>query len=243
LSGCVIDTGTRATRHDSVHVERDASEFLRVNLNMGAGNLNVSRGAGGEFLDGTVIYDIDSWKPVVQYSASAGHGVLSVVQPASHQPNIGNLRYEWNLRLANDIPIDISVRFGAGDAKLKLGGLSLRSVEVEMGVGQLDLDLRGAPQRDYDVRIRGGVGEANVRLPRDVGVSAEARGGIGSIHTEGLRREGAHWINDAYDRAKTTIHLDVQGGIGAINLISVLNNAPLRQVRTASLRHPAYILS
>jgi predicted membrane protein len=93
-------------------------------------------------------------------------------------------------------------------------------VEVEMGVGQLDLDLRGAPQRDYDVRIRGGVGEATIRLPRDVGVSAEANGGIGSVHTEGLRREGAHWVNDAYDRAKTTIHLDVQGGIGAINLIS-----------------------
>jgi hypothetical protein len=64
------------------------------------------------------------------------------------------------------------------------------------------------------------VGEASIRLPRDVGVYAEARGGIGSVRTEGLRREGAHWVNDAYDRAKTTIHLDVQGGIGAINLIS-----------------------
>ncbi len=221
LSGCVIDVGTRATRRDSVHIERDRSEFLRVNLNMGAGNLNVSSGATGKFLDGTLIYNIDSWKPVVRYSTSAGHGVLSVEQPGSNHSNIGNhLENEWNLRLANDIPTDLSVRFGAGDAKLKLGALSLRSVEVEMGVGQLDLDLRGAPQRDYDVRIRGGVGEANVRLPRDVGVSAEARGGIGSIHTEGLRREGAHWINDAYDRAKTTIHLDVQGGIGAINLIA-----------------------
>jgi hypothetical protein len=220
LSGCVIETRTTATRHDSVHIERDASEFLSVNLTMGAGNLNVSSGAAGKFLDGTVTYNIDSWKPVVRYSSSAGHGILSVVQPGSHHANIGNLKYEWNLRLANDIPTDLNVRFGAGDAKLKLGGLSLRSVEVEMGVGQLDLDLRGAPQRDYDVRIRGGVGEANVRLPREVGISAEARGGIGSVHTEGLRREGAHWVNDAYDRAKTTIHLDVQGGIGAINLIA-----------------------
>jgi hypothetical protein len=220
LSGCVIETRTGATRHDSVSVERDASEFLRVNLNMGAGNLNLSSGGTGKFLEGTLTYNIDSWKPVVQYSSSAGHGVLTVEQPGSHHSHIGNLRYEWNLRLANDIPIDLSVHFGAGDAKLKLGGLSLRSVEVEMGVGQLDLDLRGAPQRDYDVRIRGGVGEATIRLPRDVGVSAEANGGIGSVHTEGLRREGAHWVNDAYDRAKTTIHLDVQGGIGAINLIS-----------------------
>jgi len=219
LSGCVIETRTGVARHDRVSVERDASQFLRVNLNMGAGNLNVS-GGSDKFLDGTVVYDIDSWKPVVQYSSSAGHGVLSVEQPGSHHSNFGNLRYEWNLRLANGIPIDLNVRFGAGDAKLKLGGLLMRSAEVEMGVGKLDLDLRGAPQRDYDVRIRGGVGEASIRLPRDVGVYAEARGGIGSVRTSGLRREGEHWVNDAYDRAKTTIHLDVQGGIGAINLIS-----------------------
>jgi len=220
LSGCVIERGVRVTRHDSVSVARDASEFLRVNLNMGVGNLNLSSGGTGKFLDGTFAYDIGSWKPVVQYSSSAGHGVLTVQQPGSHQSNMGNSRYQWDLRLANDIPIDLSVRFGAGEARLKLGALSLRSVEVEMGVGELDLDLRGAPQRDYDVRVRGGVGEATIRLPRDVGVSAEARGGIGEVHTERLRREGAHWVNDAYDRAKTSIHLDVQGGIGAINLIS-----------------------
>jgi hypothetical protein len=219
LSGCVIETRTGVARHDNVSVERDASEFLSVNLNMGAGNLNVSGGAG-KFLDGTFVYNIDSWKPVVRYSSSAGHGVLTVAQPGSHHANFGAPRYEWNLRLADDIPIDLNVRFGAGEATLRLGGLFLRSVGVEMGVGQLDLDLRGAPRRDYDVRIRGGVGEARIRLPRDVGVYAEARGGIGSVRTEGLRREGAHWVNAAYDRAKTTIHLDVKAGIGAINLIS-----------------------
>jgi hypothetical protein len=218
--GCVIETRSGPTHHDDVTVERDASESLRVNLNMGAGDLNLSSGATAKFLDGTFTYRIASWKPVVQYSTSAGHGVLTIQQPSSHQSNIGNSDYRWDLRLANDIPTDLSVRFGAGDARLKLGALSLRSVEVEMGVGELDMDLRGAPRRDYDVRVRGGVGEATIRLPHDVGVSAEARGGIGEVHAEGLRREGAHWVNDAYDHAKTSIHLDVQGGIGAINLIA-----------------------
>ena len=183
LSGCVIETRTGMTHHDKISVDRDASEFLRVNLNMGAGNLNVSSGGPGKFLDGTLVYNVDSWKPAVQFSSSAGPGVLTVEQPGSHHSHIGNLRYEWNLRLTNDIPIDLNVHFGAGDAGLKLGALTMRSVEVDMGVGQLDLDLRGSPQHSYDVRIRGGVGEATVRLPRDVGVTAEAKGGIGSIHT------------------------------------------------------------
>jgi hypothetical protein len=53
-----------------------------------------------------------------------------------------------------------------------------------------------------------------------VGVYATGRGGIGEIHTEGLRRQGDHWVNDAYDDAKVRIHLDVEGGIGEIRLIA-----------------------
>ena len=85
-----------------------------------------------------------------------------------------------------------------------------------MGVGRLDMDLRGTPRRDYEVRIRGGIGEATIRLPHQAGVYARAQGGIGSVHSTGLRQEGDHLVNDAYDHSKASIHLDIQGGIGAI---------------------------
>jgi predicted membrane protein len=167
-----------------------------------------------------VTYNVESWKPVVKYSSAAGHGNLDISQPGAQHGETGNVKYEWDLRLANDVPMDLSVHFGAGDAHLDLGSLSLRSVDIEMGVGRLDLDLRGAPRRDYEVRIRGGVGEATVRLPRDAGVYVKAQGGIGSIHSTGLRQEGDHLINDAYDHSKASIHLDIEGGIGQINLLA-----------------------
>ncbi len=219
LSGCVIETRTGPLQHDSFSVERDASQFLRVSLNMGAGNLRLSGGAA-KFLEGDLDYNVDSWRPVLKYSTAAGHGNIDISQPGAHHGQAGNVKYEWGLRLANDVPLDLSVHFGAGEAHLDLGSLFLRSVDVEMGVGRLDMDLRGATRRDYDVRIRGGVGEATVRLPRDAGVYAKAVGGIGSIRTTGLRKEGDHLVNDAYDRSKASIHLDVQGGIGAINLLA-----------------------
>ena len=59
-----------------------------------------------------------------------------------------------------------------------------------------------------------------VRLPGDVGVDANAEGGIGSIDAPGMRREGHRYINDSFEQAKVRIHLDIQGGIGAIRLIS-----------------------
>jgi len=89
-----------------------------------------------------------------------------------------------------------------------------------MGAGTVDLDLRGKPEKDYNVNINGGVGEATVRVPSTVGVVAEARGGIGSIEVRGMKKDGSRWVNDAYGKSKTTIRLDVKGGIGQINIFA-----------------------
>ncbi len=219
LPACVVDMHTGPTQHDSVSIARDSSEFLNVNLNMGGGNLSVSPGTQ-KFAEGDLIYNVELWKPIVKYSTAAGHGALEIDQPGSRHAHTGNMKYDWNLRLADNVPIDLTVHFGAGGAQLDIGRLTLRNVDVTMGVGELHMDLRGVPQRNYDVRIRGGVGEATIRLPRDVGVSAKAVGGIGEIHTSGLHKDGNRYLNDAYERSKSTIHLDIQGGIGQINLLS-----------------------
>jgi predicted membrane protein len=103
---------------------------------------------------------------------------------------------------------------------LDLGTLTLSSLEIEMGAGELRVDLRGNPRHDYDVRIRGGAGEATVYLPRDAGISAKATGGLGEISVRGLRKDGGHWINDAYGTNKVQVRLDIEGGVGQINLIA-----------------------
>ncbi|HEV3330907.1 MAG TPA: toast rack family protein [Bryobacteraceae bacterium] len=217
LAGCEIQA-PGPVRRESQYIDRDDSTRVRVDLEMGAGNLRVRSGAG-KLLRADFIYNVPSWRPEVRYTTAAGHGNLSVRQPGSGHPNLGHTEYEWDLELSREVPLDMRVHFGAGEARLNLADLSLRDVDVEMGVGELDLDLRGDPQHSYDVRIRGGVGEATVRLPSDVGISADVQGGIGEIHAPGFHREGRRYFNDAYSRAKTTIHLDVRGGVGEIRLL------------------------
>jgi N-terminal domain of toast_rack, DUF2154 len=218
MSSCVVYTTTGPDRRDSRTIELDASDRVRVDLNMGAGNLIVGGGAR-KLLNADFTYNVPSWKPEVRYSSTGTLGELTIRQPQGHA-QMGHSRYQWDLALNNAVPMDLSVHFGAGEARLDLGSLSLRSVEVHMGVGKLDMDLRGNPKHNYDVTIRGGIGEATVRLPADVGVYAEGKGGIGEIRTQGLRREGDHWVNDAYQDSKVRIHLDIHGGIGSIRLIA-----------------------
>lgn len=217
MCGCVVERAG-PTQHEFRSIELDKSEYVRVNLKMGAGRLRVSGGTQ-KLMRADFSYNVPSWKPYVRYSTTAGEGILTIEQPGTHG-HFGNTRYEWDVRLNRDVPVDLRVNFGAGDADLDIGSLSLRGVDVDMGVGKVQLDLHGKPKRDYNVRIRGGIGEAVVRVPSDVGVIAEAEGGLGEIKTTGMRHDGRQYTNDAYGQSKVTIHLDVRGGIGSIRLIS-----------------------
>jgi hypothetical protein len=218
LVGCVIER-PGPTQHDFQTVERDSSELVRVNLIMGAGNLRVDSGTD-KLAAADFTYNLASWKPEMRYTSAAGRGSLTIRQSESHQPHLGKNEYEWDLRLNREVPLDLTVHFGAGEAHLNVGDLNLRSVDVEMGVGRLALDLDGRPKQSYNVNVSGGVGEATIHLPAGVGVDAEATGGIGSIQASGLRKRGDRYFNDAYADSKVTIHLTVHGGVGSIRLIA-----------------------
>jgi hypothetical protein len=57
-----------------------------------------------------------------------------------------------------------------------------------------------------------------VRLPRDVGVEVHAKGGIGEVRPGELKKEGDAYVNDAYGKSPVTLRVNVEGGIGEINL-------------------------
>ncbi len=218
LGACGIDmapSGPEQRETRSIHL--DKAERVRAELKMSAGELNV-RGGAAKLLDAGFTYNVAEWKPVIDYKNSGGIGDLTLEQRGSSSIG-GSRKNRWDLRFNDGVPIDLRVHFGAGEARLDLGSLSLRSVAVEMGAGSLRVDLRGAPREDYSVRIRGGVGEAVVYLPREVGVAATASGGLGDISVTGLQKKGDRYVNDAYENAKVRIRVDVQGGVGSIKLI------------------------
>ncbi len=218
LSGCVAEIGSPGpSRTETRSVELDKSELVRVELKMGAGELSV-RGGSPQLMDGEFSFNRASTRPEIHYDASGFRGHLRVEEPSG--VHTANSRYRWDLRLNDSKPMDLRVDFGAGEGRLDVGTLNLRSVEVHMGVGELRLDLRGMPQSDYTVNLRGGVGEVTIYLPREVGIVADAHGGIGGINARGLEKRDGEYVNNAYGHAKTTVRLDIRGGIGAINLIA-----------------------
>lgn len=239
-TGC--DEGARVgdLQTKSETVELGDAESVSVDIEMGAGELDVSGGAG-ELLEATFTYNVDELDPVVTYS----DGKL-IVQHGDVRGGIGSFfdldeyRNEWDLRFNDDVPMEMSIDLGAGRTDLVLGSLALTSLDINAGAGEVNLDLSGSQllnqldydmgagkvtldltgdwQDDLDAAIRGGVGELTLKLPGDVGVHVEIDTGIGSVDTSGLTRDGDTYTNDAFGESDVTLNIEIDAGVGKINL-------------------------
>jgi hypothetical protein len=238
-AGSSLRVGSLKTGSETVELG-DASS-VEVEIKMAAGKLEVAGGAS-DLLEADFTYNVAELEPEVKYR----NDKLSVLTPDVESKDIGILwdvddyRYEWDLRLNDEVPMDMHITLGAGTSDLDLGSLSLTTLDIDAGAGTVTLDLSGATsltrlsvdagvgeitidltgdwQQDLDAAIRAGVGRLTVLLPRDVGVRLDVEGGISDIDTRGLNRDGDDYVNDAYGESEVTLRIEIDAGIGEIDL-------------------------
>jgi hypothetical protein len=184
---------------------------------MQAGEIKIGGGAQ-ELLEAEFAYDQSCLKPEIKYDVTGTRGQLTVRQREATGTPFGPNPNKWSLRLNNSIPMELKAHLGAGKSELLLGTLSLTRLDVHLGVGEVIVDLAGDWQNDLVAKIHDGVGKATLRLPRDVGVLVRARGGIGQIHAREFTRQGENYVNEAYGKSRVNLRVEVEGGVGEINL-------------------------
>ena len=210
--------GVGEMRNESRSVQPEDAKTVRAHLTVGAGELKVG-GAADALMEADFSYNVADWKPQIDYEVSGEKGDLTVEQGSGDDGRLGRgARNEWDLRFNDDVPTDLVVEMGAGESDLDLDSLTLTGLDLQMGAGKTTVDLTGDYAQDFDARIQGGVGEATVLVPSEVGVRVRAKGGLGKINAEGFQREGEAYVNDAYGDSDVSLDVDVQGGVGSINL-------------------------
>ncbi|MDE3135224.1 MAG: hypothetical protein KGL59_01505 [Acidobacteriota bacterium] len=202
-------------------VAAQGAKTVHAQIELGAGELEVSSGSGS-LLEADCYYSRPSDKPEVSYTVSGDSGELDVRQPRQEHVEFGggDRRNDWNLHFGSQVPLDLELKMGAGTGRLQLSGVPLTHLRVEGGAGTLYVDLTGDWKQSFDGRIAGGVGTVTVRLPSTVGVQVHARGGLGSVNAPGFERDGDAYTNSAYGKSPVTLTLDIEGGVGTINLES-----------------------
>lgn len=217
LAGCGSAARVGALRTETQSVELGDARSVRVEIDMGAGDLEVMGGAE-KLLEADFSYNVTRLKPEVEYT----DGTLIVRQPkSSGMPalrGITDFQNGWGLRLSDRVPIDLRVDVGGGAGDLQLAGLSLTGLAVNLGAGVYTVDLSGDWAHDLSVTIQSGAADISVRLPRNVGVRVKVDEGPSIIEASGLTQNGNVYTNAAYGVSPVTMQVDIEPGIGQINL-------------------------
>jgi hypothetical protein len=203
------------TRTQAVDLEGAGS--ARVRIDFPAGRLKVEHGAAG-LMQATFTSNVADWEPQVDYQVDGDQGELVVDQRDADLTIGRELINEWTIQLNDSVPLDLEIHTGAGESTLDLSAMNVTALRVETGAGSTNLDLSGGWDHDVTVTLTGGVGEIKVKLPGEMGVRVNLDTALVGVTTTGLEKDGNGYINQAYGAAAHTLTLDIQAGIGSIEL-------------------------
>lgn len=213
--GACVEVGDLVEEHHAV--ELGGARSIEARFKMSAGEMFLKRGAE-PLMEGYFEYNVESWKPEVEYYVSRGLGRLTVEQESSRGIPFGDSKNRWEIALGAEVPIELGIDFGAGEGHMDMRGIDLRRLDIDMGVGELTLDLTGTRQHDLEVKIEGGIGSAILYLPEEVGVRVHVDGGIGSVDAKGMTKSDHTYANEAFGRTGVSIDIEIDAGIGSVDL-------------------------
>lgn len=221
--GCIGQQGEQVGPLQSENSSLPLGEARSVNaqIEMGVGKLNLGGGAEN-LMDANFLYNLASWKPEVSYAVNDGVGNLKVSQPTSVNVRSfsEDVRYEWNILLNNDVPINLRTILGAGDGNLRLGGMLLTGLHAQSGAGNVTIDLSGVWRRDLNASIEAGIGNLVLIVPQYTGTMINVSQGLGTVEiSTGIKRQNDSYINDAYGQTATSLRVNIKSGIGDIRLM------------------------
>ena len=217
--GFLNTTSVNELRSEDQSIEIGSASSARIQIEFAAGQLVVG-GGGGSLMNATFRYNVNDWKPKVEYSVNGNQGELLVSQEGKDfkLPVGGKVINDWNIRLNEAAPIDLDIKTGAGESELDLRTLDLTSLNVEVGAGSTSLDLSGDWDHDLSASVTGGVGDLSIKLPANMGVRVNLDRAIVSVTATGLKKDGDGYINQTYGTAPSTLTLELTAGVGSINL-------------------------
>ena len=172
--------------------QRSDESRLDVSVRYGAGRLRIEPGADAELYRVGLRYDSDLFNPISAYRP----GSLEVgVEGTGRNVRLKNQEAgELKLALSPTVPLELDLEFGAVEADLELGGLHVRSVEIQTGASDSKVRFSepnaGACDR-FDLRMGaaafGATGLGNAGCRR---VTVE--GGVGDVTLD----FGGEWNRD-----------------------------------------------
>lgn len=187
-----------------------AGQPLRVDLTYAVGELTVRPADASRTYQVGLTYAEDVFTPQIRYDQSAGALTIKLEGDGDvHLDDHEKLDQTLNLALPSDVPLDLSLTFGALEADLELGDLTLRTAEIKTGASDAVVAF-SRPTRGTCDALTFNVGAAQFEA-RHLGNS-----GCRSITLTGA--VGEMELDFSGDRLQADTRLQVKVGLGEVRL-------------------------
>jgi N-terminal domain of toast_rack, DUF2154 len=152
---------------------------LRVNVQYGAGTLEISPGPAGLLYRASLRYDADAFRPEIDFDDGVLNLGVDDVRVRGRNVKAG----EMKLQLGQRMPLDLHIEFGAARADLDLSGLRVRRLHLATGASETHLRFSEPNPETCDLvelQIGAakfeavGLGNANARM-------LDFSGGVGDV--------------------------------------------------------------
>jgi len=137
------------------------AKTVSVQLDFGAGELNLQPGAESALLEGSATYNIPDLKPELEVDAGQVRLAQGEYQ-VDGLPSFENMENRWDLRLGEK-PLALQINAGAYQGRFDLGGLALTSLAISDGAADVEVDF-SAPNRAEMSVFPYNTGASNVTL-------------------------------------------------------------------------------
>ncbi len=124
----------------------------------------------------------------------------------------------WDIKLNPTVPLSLIVNGGVGRTSLDLSAMKVTDLVIDSGVGSMTVTAPASGS--VRVSLNGGVGSATVVVPQGMAGRIRVNAGLGGISVNQSRfpRSGNVYQSVDYVNAVNKIDIQVDGGIGGINI-------------------------
>lgn len=221
LIGIDVPQGV-AVQGEQVSFDLQGANSAQVKLKSGAGVLKLNPLLVIDILlSGTVPPSQGGYIVATNYDVNQnGEAILELSGIGSTLPYSSKALEQniWDLGLTSQVPVGLTVEFGAGDATLNLGSLNLSWLIYGMGAGRgtIYLPVKG----NFDATINGGVGELIVYVPAGMEVKIQANTALVSRSMpSSYIQQNNQYTSPGFDQAENRTTLAIGLAIGNVHVI------------------------
>ncbi|MQA89861.1 MAG: hypothetical protein GEU90_06455 [Gemmatimonas sp.] len=189
---------------------------LEVDIDYGAGKLTMAPAESPMLYEMEIRYDEEAFRPVAEYDEDERELRLGVDSEHDRRRVRRRVRRRLDIQegatarigLGRDVPFDMDLKFGAGEADIELGGISLQRFDLETGASETRVSFN-EPNPIVAERVSIQAGAADLRVTGLGNTRArriEFQGGVGATVLD---------FSGAWQGASTA---SVEMGIGSVVL-------------------------